>query len=81
MLPNVDIDSVSSDSVSVNHVPPGSEPALPPVNAVIQVLIGLNVCEFKFVKKEKMLSHYLVLVREIRQFPEKWSNYSEEFIM
>ncbi|KAF1419622.1 TALPID3 protein, partial [Spheniscus mendiculus] len=36
VLPNVDIDSVSSDSVSVNHVLPGSEPALPPVDAVIQ---------------------------------------------
>ncbi|NXK13075.1 TALD3 protein, partial [Herpetotheres cachinnans] len=36
VLPNVDIDSISSDSVSVNHVLPGSEPALPPVDAVIQ---------------------------------------------
>ncbi|KFP67907.1 TALPID3 protein, partial [Cariama cristata] len=36
VLPNVDIDSISSDSVSVNHVLPGSEPALPPVEAVIQ---------------------------------------------
>ncbi|KFV93767.1 TALPID3 protein, partial [Fulmarus glacialis] len=36
VLPNVDIDSVSSDSMSVNHVLPGSEPALPPVDAVIQ---------------------------------------------
>ncbi|NWX04310.1 TALD3 protein, partial [Caloenas nicobarica] len=36
VLPNVDIDSVCSDSVSVNHVPPGSEPVLPPVDAVIQ---------------------------------------------
>ncbi|XP_010073082.1 PREDICTED: protein TALPID3, partial [Pterocles gutturalis] len=36
VLPNVDIDSISSDSVSVNDVLPGSEPALPPVNAVIQ---------------------------------------------
>lgn len=44
MLPNVDIDSISSGSGSVEHVPPGSEPALPPVDAVIQVLIGLNEC-------------------------------------
>ncbi|NXJ96175.1 TALD3 protein, partial [Corythaixoides concolor] len=36
VLPNVDIDSISSDSVSVHHVHPGSEPALPPVDAVIQ---------------------------------------------
>ncbi|KFP16054.1 TALPID3 protein, partial [Egretta garzetta] len=36
VLPNVDIDSISSDSVSVNHVLPDSEPALPPVDAVIQ---------------------------------------------
>ncbi|NXK48000.1 TALD3 protein, partial [Chauna torquata] len=36
VLPNVDIDSISSGSISVNHVPPGSEPALPPVDAVIQ---------------------------------------------
>ncbi|KAJ7402483.1 hypothetical protein BTVI_85948 [Pitangus sulphuratus] len=36
VLPNVDIDSVSSGSVSVNHVPPGSEPPLPPGDAVIQ---------------------------------------------
>ncbi|XP_075006929.1 protein TALPID3 isoform X2 [Calonectris borealis] len=36
VLPNVDIDSVSSDNMSVNHVLPGSEPALPSVNAVIQ---------------------------------------------
>ncbi|XP_009869963.1 PREDICTED: protein TALPID3, partial [Apaloderma vittatum] len=36
VLPNVDIDSISSDSVSVNHVLPGSEPALPPVDTVIQ---------------------------------------------
>lgn len=61
MLPNVDIDSVSSDSVSVNHVLPGSEPALPPVDAVIQVSIGVNVCEFKFVKKENMLNYYKVI--------------------
>ncbi|XP_050192190.1 protein TALPID3 isoform X2 [Myiozetetes cayanensis] len=36
VLPNVDIDSVSSGSVSGNHVPPGSEPPLPPGDAVIQ---------------------------------------------
>ncbi|KAM6360600.1 protein TALPID3 isoform 3-T3 [Alca torda] len=36
VLPNVDIDSISSDSVSINHVLRGSEPVLPPVNAVIQ---------------------------------------------
>uniref|UniRef100_A0A8C5X464 KIAA0586 n=1 Tax=Malurus cyaneus samueli TaxID=2593467 RepID=A0A8C5X464_9PASS len=36
VLPNVDIDSVSSASVSVNHVPSGSEPLLPPADAVIQ---------------------------------------------
>ncbi|NWW83972.1 TALD3 protein, partial [Rhynochetos jubatus] len=43
VLPNVDIDSISSDSVSVNHDLPGSEPALPGakpalplVSAVIQ---------------------------------------------
>ncbi|KFQ41343.1 TALPID3 protein, partial [Nestor notabilis] len=36
VLPNVDIDSISSDSVSVNHVLPGSEPALPAVDTVIQ---------------------------------------------
>ncbi|XP_074885659.1 protein TALPID3 isoform X5 [Buteo buteo] len=36
VLPNVDIDSISSDSVSINHILPGSEPALPPVDAVIQ---------------------------------------------
>ncbi|KFV58735.1 TALPID3 protein, partial [Gavia stellata] len=36
VLPNVDIDSISSDSMSVNHVLPGSEPTLPPVDAVIQ---------------------------------------------
>ncbi|XP_017687226.1 PREDICTED: protein TALPID3 [Lepidothrix coronata] len=36
VLPSVDIDSVSSDSVSVNHVLPDSEPLLPPVDAVIQ---------------------------------------------
>uniref|UniRef100_A0A8C0FMF4 KIAA0586 n=1 Tax=Bubo bubo TaxID=30461 RepID=A0A8C0FMF4_BUBBB len=36
VLPSVDIDSISSDSVSVNHVLPGCEPALPPVDAVIQ---------------------------------------------
>uniref|UniRef100_A0A8B9D4B9 KIAA0586 n=1 Tax=Anser cygnoides TaxID=8845 RepID=A0A8B9D4B9_ANSCY len=36
VLPNVDIDSISSGSGSVDHVPSGSEPALPPVDAVIQ---------------------------------------------
>ncbi|XP_069712844.1 protein TALPID3 isoform X4 [Phaenicophaeus curvirostris] len=36
VLPSIDINSVSDDSVSVNHVLPGSEPALPPVDAVIQ---------------------------------------------
>ncbi|KFQ60716.1 TALPID3 protein, partial [Pelecanus crispus] len=36
VLPNVDIDSISSDSVSVNHVLPGSTPVLPPGDAVIQ---------------------------------------------
>ncbi|NXN39119.1 TALD3 protein, partial [Rhinoptilus africanus] len=36
VLPNVDTDSISSDSMSVTHVLPGSEPVLPPVNAVIQ---------------------------------------------
>ncbi|XP_075283093.1 protein TALPID3 isoform X4 [Opisthocomus hoazin] len=37
VLPNVDIDSISSDSVSVNDVLPGSEPALPAADAVIQI--------------------------------------------
>ncbi|XP_072722247.1 protein TALPID3 isoform X1 [Ciconia boyciana] len=36
VLPSVDIDSISSDSVSVNHVLPSSKSALPPVDAVIQ---------------------------------------------
>ncbi|PKU44765.1 talpid3 hypothetical protein [Limosa lapponica baueri] len=36
VLPNVDIDSISRDSVSVNHVLPGSEPVPSPVDAVIQ---------------------------------------------
>ncbi|NXL32640.1 TALD3 protein, partial [Glaucidium brasilianum] len=36
VLPSVDIDSISSDSVSVNHVLPGSEPPLSPVHALIQ---------------------------------------------
>ncbi|KFV74764.1 TALPID3 protein, partial [Dryobates pubescens] len=36
VLPNVDIDSVSSDSGSVHHIVPGSEPAHTPVSAVIQ---------------------------------------------
>ncbi|XP_014726882.1 PREDICTED: protein TALPID3 isoform X3 [Sturnus vulgaris] len=37
VLPNVDIDSVSSANGSVSHTPPGSEPQLPPVDAVIQI--------------------------------------------
>jgi len=61
VLPNVDIDSISSDSVSVNDVLPGSEPALPAADAVIQVLIGLSVCEFKFVEKENTLNYYEVI--------------------
>ncbi|NXP82192.1 TALD3 protein, partial [Ramphastos sulfuratus] len=36
VLPNVDIDSVSSDGGSVNHILPHSEPACTPANAVIQ---------------------------------------------
>ncbi|XP_064007248.1 protein TALPID3 isoform X3 [Pogoniulus pusillus] len=36
VLPSVDIDSVSSDGGSVNHILPGSEPACAPVKAVIQ---------------------------------------------
>ncbi|XP_021258902.1 protein TALPID3 isoform X2 [Numida meleagris] len=36
VLPNVDIDSISSGSVSVNHVLPEPEPALCPADAVIQ---------------------------------------------
>lgn len=48
MLPNVDIDSISGGSVSVNHVLPELKPAHCPADAVIQVLIGLNVCEFDF---------------------------------
>ncbi|NXE51665.1 TALD3 protein, partial [Casuarius casuarius] len=36
VLPNVDINSISSGSVSINHELSGSETALPPVNAVIQ---------------------------------------------
>ncbi|KAM9381464.1 protein TALPID3 [Phaethornis superciliosus] len=36
VLPNVDIDSISSNSVGVNQVLPCSEPVLPPVRAVIQ---------------------------------------------
>ncbi|NXU81437.1 TALD3 protein, partial [Oreotrochilus melanogaster] len=36
VLPNVDIDSISSASVSVNQVLPCSEPVLPPVHSVIQ---------------------------------------------
>ncbi|KAM6392969.1 protein TALPID3 isoform 2-T2 [Pluvialis apricaria] len=49
VLPNVDIDSISSDSVSVNHVLPGSEPALPPVNAVIQTPEDVH-CEEEDIK-------------------------------
>ncbi|NXA79815.1 TALD3 protein, partial [Thryothorus ludovicianus] len=36
VLPNVDINSVSSACESVSHTPPNSEPLLPPVDAVIQ---------------------------------------------
>ncbi|NWH78737.1 TALD3 protein, partial [Piaya cayana] len=36
VLPSIDINSVSDDSMSVDHVLPGSEPALPPGAAVIQ---------------------------------------------
>ncbi|NWX86736.1 TALD3 protein, partial [Nothoprocta pentlandii] len=36
VLPNVDIDSISSGSLSVNHELSGSETAFPPVHAVIQ---------------------------------------------
>ncbi|XP_066177690.1 protein TALPID3 [Sylvia atricapilla] len=36
VLPNVDIDSASSASGSVSHLPPGSDVLLPPVDAVIQ---------------------------------------------
>ncbi|KAM6335889.1 protein TALPID3 isoform 2-T2 [Podargus strigoides] len=36
VLPNVDADSISSASVSADHVLPGSEPALHPFDAVIQ---------------------------------------------
>ncbi|XP_039924215.1 protein TALPID3 isoform X3 [Hirundo rustica] len=36
VLPNVDIDSASSASESVSHLPAGSDPLLPPVDAVIQ---------------------------------------------
>ncbi|KFP06446.1 TALPID3 protein, partial [Calypte anna] len=36
VLPSVDIDSISSASVSVNQVLPCSEPVLPPVHSVIQ---------------------------------------------
>ncbi|XP_032301021.1 protein TALPID3 isoform X3 [Coturnix japonica] len=36
VLPNVDIDSISSGSVSENHGPPEPKPALSPADAVIQ---------------------------------------------
>lgn len=68
MLPNVDIDSISSGSVSENHVPPEPKPALSPADAVIQVLIGLNMCEFNSLFKEKsvrfvkLLPCYLIIL-------------------
>ncbi|XP_074004597.1 protein TALPID3 isoform X2 [Numenius arquata] len=49
VLPNVDIDSISSDSVSVNHVLPGSEPVLSPVDAVIQTSEDVH-CEEEDIK-------------------------------
>lgn len=62
MLPNVDIDSISGGSVSVNHVLPEPKPARCPADAVIQVLIGLNVCEFDFFfflkKNQSVLLNY-----------------------
>ncbi|NXT48032.1 TALD3 protein, partial [Pluvianellus socialis] len=45
VLPNVDIDSISSDSASENHVLPGSEPVLPPVDAVIQTPADVHCAE------------------------------------
>nr|XP_048707942.1 protein TALPID3 isoform X7 [Caretta caretta] len=36
VLPNVDIDSLSNDSVSINQAPTSSEAALPPVSSLIQ---------------------------------------------
>ncbi|XP_043404729.1 protein TALPID3 isoform X7 [Chelonia mydas] len=36
VLPNVDIDSLSNDSVSINQTPTSSEAALPPVSSLIQ---------------------------------------------
>lgn len=69
MLPNVDIDSISGGSVIVYHVLPEPKPARCPADAVIQVLIGLNVCEFDFFfffKEEsvsfvKLLPCYLII--------------------
>lgn len=51
MLPNIDINSVSGDSVSVNHVLPGSELMLPPGNAVIQVSIVSMSVNSNWLKK------------------------------
>lgn len=61
MLPNVDIDSISGGSVSVNHVLPEPKSAHCPADAVIQVLIGLNVCEFNFFLKEESVSFVKLL--------------------
>lgn len=62
MLPNVDIDSVSSGSVSADSVLPEPEPALCPADAVIQVLISLNVYGFNFFNKR---NQSVLLAREM----------------
>uniref|UniRef100_A0A8C0B6R7 KIAA0586 n=1 Tax=Buteo japonicus TaxID=224669 RepID=A0A8C0B6R7_9AVES len=75
VLPNVDIDSISSDSVSINHILPGSEPALPPVDAVIQTPEDIHSEE----EDTKFPGTNFVDVTDVRQDQEEERDEIPEF--
>ncbi|NXN15676.1 TALD3 protein, partial [Indicator maculatus] len=75
VLPNVDIDSVSSDSGSVNHILPGSEPAHTPVNAVIQTPEDLHGEE----EDTKFPGNNLIDVTDVMQDQEEERDEIPEF--
>ncbi|NXA21969.1 TALD3 protein, partial [Ibidorhyncha struthersii] len=74
VLPNVDIDSISSDGASVNHILPGSKPVLPPVDAVIQTPEDIH-CE----EEDKFPGTNFIGVTDVMQDQEEERDEIPEF--
>ncbi|KAI1237498.1 hypothetical protein IHE44_0013575 [Lamprotornis superbus] len=76
VLPNVDIDSVSSACGSVSHTPPCSEPQLPPVDAVIQTPEEIHTEE----EDTKLPGANFIEVTDVTQDQEEEKDEIPEFL-